>query len=64
MVQPGVTGCLDEELAHACREALSLDRHAVGARARSWDAIASDLLAALAPLTPRVEPDPPLVHAG
>ena len=33
VVQPGVTGCLDEELAHACREALSLDRHAVRARA-------------------------------
>ena len=66
VVQPGVTGCLDEELAHACREALSLDRHAVRAHAltRSWDAIASDLLAALAPLTPRAEPDPPLVHAG
>ena len=66
VVQPGVTGCLDEDLAHACREALSLDRHAVRAHAltRSWDAIASDLLAALAPLTPRAEPDPPLVHAG
>ena len=66
VVQPGVTGCLDEDLAHACREALSLDRHAVRAHAltRSWDAIASDLLAALAPLTPQAEPDPPLVHAG
>ena len=66
VVQPGVTGCLDEDLAHACREALSLNRHAVRAHAltRSWDAIASDLLAALAPLTPRAEPDPPLVHAG
>ena len=54
VVQPGVTGCLDEDLAHACREALSLDRHAVRAPlTRSGDAIASDLLAALAPLTPR-----------
>ena len=52
MVAQGVTGVLDEDLAHACRAALALDRHAVREHAltRSWDAVASDLLAALVPL--------------
>ncbi len=52
VVAQGVTGFLDDDLAHACRAALSLDRHAVREHAltRGWDAVASDLLAALVPL--------------
>jgi glycosyltransferase involved in cell wall biosynthesis len=52
VVTPGATGFVDEDLGHACRAALSLDRHAVREHAltRSWDAVASDLLAALVPL--------------
>jgi glycosyltransferase involved in cell wall biosynthesis len=52
VVTQGVTGFLDEDLAHACRSALSLDRHAVREHAltRSWDSVAATLLAALVPL--------------
>ncbi|WP_434644632.1 glycosyltransferase family 4 protein [Achromobacter piechaudii] len=54
VVEQGVTGCLDDDLAHACRAALSLDRHAVRAHAltRSWDGVAAALLDALVPLSP------------
>lgn len=54
VVTQGVTGFLDDDLAHACRAALPLDRHAVREHAltRSWDAVATDLLASLVPLTP------------
>lgn len=54
VVQDGVTGFLRDELGHACRAALELDREAVRRHAltRTWDAIATDLLAALVPLTP------------
>ncbi|WP_144631555.1 glycosyltransferase family 4 protein [Bordetella genomosp. 13] len=54
VVQQGLTGCLDDDLARACRGALELDCGAVRDHAvtRTWDAIAHDLLAAFVPLTP------------
>ena len=66
VVAQGVTGFLDEDLAHACRAALTLDRHAVREHAltRSWDSVASDLLASLVPLTPGAELARPLIQAG
>lgn len=53
VVDQGVTGYLDDDLARACQAARSLDRHAVREHAltRSWDAVAADLVAALVPLT-------------
>jgi len=52
VVEPGVTGMLDEDLAQACRRALGLDRAAVrqAALGYTWDAIAQSLLQALVPL--------------
>ncbi|MCY1459422.1 D-inositol-3-phosphate glycosyltransferase [compost metagenome] len=52
VVNQGVTGCLDDDLAQACRAALPLDRDAVRAHAltRSWDTVATSLLDALVPL--------------
>ena len=66
VVTQGVTGFLDDDLAHACRAALPLDRHAVREHAltRSWDAVATDLLASLVPLTPGAELARPLAPAG
>lgn len=66
VVTQGVTGFLDDDLAHACRAALPLDRHAVREHAltRSWDAVATDLLASLVPLTPGAELAGPLAPAG
>ncbi|MNL76643.1 hypothetical protein D3C87_2026410 [compost metagenome] len=63
---PGVTGCLDDDLAHACRAALPLDRHAVRAHAltRSWDSVASDLLDSLAPLVADASSRPSMARAG
>ncbi|SAI51454.1 glycosyl transferase family protein [Bordetella ansorpii] len=63
VVQQGLTGCLDDDLARACRSALELDRGAVREHAvtRTWDAIAHDLLSAFVPLTPATvfsEPKP------
>ncbi|SAI67238.1 glycosyl transferase family protein [Bordetella ansorpii] len=63
VVQQGLTGCLDDDLARACRGALDLDRGAVREHAvtRTWDAIARDLLSAFVPLTPATvfsEPKP------
>ena len=54
VVQQGLTGCLDDDLARACHSALELDRGAVREHAvtRTWDAIATDLLSAFVPLTP------------
>jgi glycosyltransferase involved in cell wall biosynthesis len=53
VIDDGVTGFLRDDLAQACREALAVSRDAVRQHAltRTWDAIASDLLAALVPLT-------------
>jgi len=53
VVNQGLTGCLDDDLARACRGALELDRAAVRDHAvtRTWDTIARDLLDVLVPLT-------------
>lgn len=53
VIQDGATGFLRDDLGQACREALALNRATVRQHAltRTWDAIASDLLAALVPLT-------------
>jgi glycosyltransferase involved in cell wall biosynthesis len=66
VVTQGVTGCLDDDLAHACRAALPLDRHAVRAHAltRSWDSVASDLLDSLVPLVAGAPSRPSLARAG
>ncbi|KAG1220230.1 hypothetical protein G6F68_021254 [Rhizopus microsporus] len=66
VVTQGVTGCLDDDLAHACRAALPLDRHAVRAHAltRSWDSVASDLLDSLVPLVAGAPARPSLARAG
>lgn len=52
VVTPGVNGCLDTNLATACRQALSLDRDLVRETAlrRSWRGVALDLLESLAPI--------------
>jgi len=51
VVEPGVTGVLDEDLRRACEGALQLDRARVRETAlrRSWRAIALDLLGSLVP---------------
>jgi glycosyltransferase involved in cell wall biosynthesis len=53
VIESGVTGFLRDDLAQACMEARALDRDAVRRHAltRTWDAIATDLLNALVPLT-------------
>lgn len=52
VVEEGVTGCLDADLAGACHAALSLDRVTVRERTlgRTWETIALALLGALTPL--------------
>ncbi|EWM50660.1 glycosyltransferase family 1 protein [Bordetella holmesii] len=52
VVRQGQTGVLDDDLARACLAARQLDRRTVRdwALTRSWDAVAQDLLAALAPI--------------
>jgi glycosyltransferase involved in cell wall biosynthesis len=54
VIEQGVTGFLNDDLAAACNQALALDRDRVRqyALTRTWDAIATDLLGALVPLTP------------
>jgi glycosyltransferase involved in cell wall biosynthesis len=66
VVTPRITGCVDDDLAHACHAALPLDRHAVRAHAltRSWDSVAADLLDSLVPLAPGASPRPALARAG
>jgi glycosyltransferase involved in cell wall biosynthesis len=56
VVQEGLTGRLDDDLARACRAALDLDRDAVReyALTRTWEVIAQDLLDSLVPLNERV----------
>jgi glycosyltransferase involved in cell wall biosynthesis len=53
VIEDGATGFLRDDLGQACLEALTLDRDVVRQHAltRTWDAIASDLLSALVPLT-------------
>ncbi|AOB33061.1 alpha-mannosyltransferase [Bordetella sp. H567] len=53
VLEDGVTGCLRDDLRQACLQAHSLDRDVVRQHAltRTWDAIATDLLNALVPLT-------------
>ncbi|WP_459616096.1 glycosyltransferase family 4 protein [Bordetella sp. 2513F-2] len=64
VVEQGVTGYLNDDLAQACRAALDLDRQAVRAHAltRTWDAVASDLLGALVPLTEQTAWVDPAYH--
>lgn len=52
VIEPGVTGILDADLAAAIRGALRLDRRVCAARAAafSWDAATSQFLAGLAPI--------------
>jgi glycosyltransferase involved in cell wall biosynthesis len=52
VVQPGVTGVLDESLRMACMRALALDRTRVARSVshRGWRAIAEDLLSVLEPI--------------
>ncbi|OZI20877.1 alpha-mannosyltransferase [Bordetella genomosp. 9] len=54
VLEEGVTGCLRDDLRDACLRAQGLDRERVRQHAltRTWDAIATDLLNALVPLTP------------
>ncbi|ARP84037.1 alpha-mannosyltransferase [Bordetella genomosp. 8] len=54
VIEDGVTGCLGDDLRDACLRAHGLDRAVVRQHAltRTWDAIATDLLNALVPLTP------------
>ncbi|OZI62929.1 glycosyltransferase family 4 protein [Bordetella genomosp. 11] len=54
VIEDGVTGCLRDDLRQACLQARALDRAVVRQHAltRTWDAIATDLLNALVPLTP------------
>jgi glycosyltransferase involved in cell wall biosynthesis len=54
VIEDGNTGFLKDDLAQACMAALALDRDVVRQHAltRTWDAIATDLLNALVPLTP------------
>lgn len=53
VIEDGVTGCLRDDLRQACLQAQALDRDVVRRHAltRTWDAIATDLLNALVPLT-------------
>jgi glycosyltransferase involved in cell wall biosynthesis len=55
VVTPGVSGALDENLRHACLQALKLSRSAVRTTAikRSWTEIAHDLLSMLVPICAR-----------
>ena len=50
VVQPGVTGVLDDDLERACMEALKLDRNACRkfAESRSWRRCTEELLSHLA----------------
>jgi len=52
VVNPGVSGVLDTDLARACRGALQLDRNLVRAEAlkRSWRSIAQQLVDAVVPI--------------
>lgn len=54
VIQDGSTGFLRDDLGQACLLAQALDREVVRRHAltRTWDAIATDLLNALVPLTP------------
>ncbi|CAM3372192.1 glycosyltransferase family 1 protein [Bordetella sputigena] len=54
VIEDGVTGCLRDDLRDACLRARELDRGVVRQHAltRTWDAVATDLLNALVPLTP------------
>jgi glycosyltransferase involved in cell wall biosynthesis len=54
VIEDGNTGFLRDDLGQACLQALKLDRDVVRQHAltRTWDAIATDLLNALVPLTP------------
>ncbi len=54
VVEEGVTGCIDDDLARACQGALNLDRDRVRERtlSRTWDVIARELLQAVVPLAP------------
>lgn len=54
VIDAGATGFVNDDLGMACRQALELDRAGVreGALKRTWESVAQDLLAALAPLTP------------
>ena len=46
VLRQGVSGVMDEDLQHACRQALSLDRRACAAEAQrqSWQASAQEFL--------------------
>ena len=52
VVTPGVSGALDQDLRHACLQALKLSRTEVRTTAikRSWTEIARDLLSMLVPI--------------
>jgi hypothetical protein len=52
VIEPGVTGVLDADLALAIAGALRLDRRACAERARafSWEAATAQFLAGLAPI--------------
>ncbi len=58
VVNPGMSGTLDEDLRRACLGALELDRGVVRGEAlkRSWRSIASQLLATVAPIPLAADP--------